>query len=77
MSSVPHTDPRTAFLAAATWHGDLAPAEALLARHPEIAGRGAAIVPTQAGRTPGREESRVFAVTAPGVTGRVGSRLRG
>lgn len=40
MRSVPHTDdPRTAFLAAATWHGDLASAEALLARHPEIAGR--------------------------------------
>lgn len=40
MGSMPHTDdPRTAFLAAATWHGDLAAAEALLARHPEIAGR--------------------------------------
>jgi ankyrin repeat protein len=40
MSGVPHSDdPRAAFLAAATWHGDLTSAEALLARHPEIAGR--------------------------------------
>ncbi len=32
-------DLRTAFLAAATWHGDLATAEQILARHPEVAGR--------------------------------------
>ena len=39
-SNVPHTDdPRIAFLAAATWHGDLAVAEEILARHPEVAGR--------------------------------------
>lgn len=32
-------DPRTAFLDAATWHGDLARAEAILAAHPELAAR--------------------------------------
>jgi len=33
------TDPRAAFIEAATWHGDLARAEALLAAHPELAGK--------------------------------------
>ncbi|MBI3981422.1 MAG: ankyrin repeat domain-containing protein [Gemmatimonadetes bacterium] len=31
-------DPRVAFIAAATWHGPLEPAQAILADHPEIAG---------------------------------------
>ncbi len=30
-------DPRTAFIHAATWHGPLEPAEAILASHPELA----------------------------------------
>jgi ankyrin repeat protein len=30
-------DPRVAFIEAATWHGDLEPAEAILAAHPEVA----------------------------------------
>jgi hypothetical protein len=29
---------RVAFLEAATWHGPLAPAEAILAAHPQVAG---------------------------------------
>ena len=31
-------DPRTAFIAAATWHGELEPAQRILAEHPELAG---------------------------------------
>lgn len=31
------TDPRQAFIKAATWHGTLEPAEAMLAAHPEVA----------------------------------------
>ncbi|MGH2626967.1 MAG: ankyrin repeat domain-containing protein, partial [Anaerolineales bacterium] len=31
------TDPRSAFLEAATWHGPLEPAEEILSAHPEIA----------------------------------------
>jgi hypothetical protein len=30
-------DPRAAFIDAATWHGTLEPAEAILAAHPELA----------------------------------------
>lgn len=37
MAELPLTDdPRAAFLAAATWHGDLEHAEAILAAHPEL-----------------------------------------
>ena len=34
------TDPRAAFIEAATWHGDLRGAEAILAAHPALAGGG-------------------------------------
>lgn len=33
------TDPRTTFIAAATWHGDLTEAEAILAAHPDLRSR--------------------------------------
>lgn len=33
------TDPRIAFIRAATWHGALEPAEAILAAHPDLPGR--------------------------------------